>query len=151
MSFASQQIGLSIPDSPKSDTIVINGRCTLRKDGKFRVVYVAGLPMHHWTDGDSMAEAYAMISLIKCGYADQREVASAFGYSTRTLRRYQNRYEVGGMSVLGRTSGRPRGTYAKPNPWVQRAATLKRSGITSHAIARSLSVSVTCPSEAILH
>jgi len=142
MSFTSQQIGLPIPELSKSDTIVINGRCTLRKDGKLRVICVAGLPMHHWMDGDRMAEAYAMISLKQCGYADQKEIASAFGYSPRTLRRYQNRYEVGGASVLGRIMGRPQGTSVNLNPWVQKAAILKRSGITNYAIAQRLSVSV---------
>jgi len=98
--------------------------------------------MHHWMDGDRMAEAYAMISLKQCGYADQKEIASAFGYSPRTLRRYQNRYEVGGASVLGRIMGRPQGTSVNLNPWVQKAAILKRSGITNYAIAQRLSVSV---------
>jgi len=98
--------------------------------------------MHHWADGDHMAEAYAMISLIRCGYADQKEVASAFGYSARTLRRYQNRYEVGGISALGNTPGRPSESHAKPNLWMQKVAILKRSGMTNDAIAQRLSVSI---------
>ena len=71
--------------SSSSDTIVINARCILRQEGKVRMVCVAGLPMHHWTDGDRMAEVYAMLSLVQQGYADQNEVAKAFGYSRFTL------------------------------------------------------------------
>lgn len=142
MTFADQQMELPLPDSPPSNTIAINGRCTLRKEGGLHVVCVAGLPMHHWADGDRMAEAYAMVSLVRCGYADQNEVARAFGYSTRTLRRHQCRYEAGGMSTLGKSSGRPQGTHAEPSPWVQTAVVLKRNGITVPAIAQRFLVSV---------
>ncbi len=142
MTFVNQQIELPLPDSPPFNTVAINGRCTLRREGRLRVVSVAGLPMHHWTDGDWMAETYAMVSLVRCGYADQNEVARAFGCSTRTLRRCQRRYEAGGMSMLGRSSGRPQGTQAEQSPWVQTTAALKRNGITVPAIAQRFSVNV---------
>ncbi|MDO9555733.1 MAG: helix-turn-helix domain-containing protein, partial [Atribacterota bacterium] len=83
-----------------------------------------------------------MVSLVLCGYADQNEVARAFGCSTRTLRRHQHRYEVGGMSTLGRSSGRPQGTQAEPNPWVQTAVVLERNGMDVRGIAQRLNVSV---------
>ena len=82
-----------------------------------------------------------MVSLVQCGYADQKEVARAFGHSTRTLRRCQRRYEVGGMSSLGRSSGRPAGSQGQPGPWVQTAAVLKSNGMGVRAIAQRLSVS----------
>jgi len=142
MNFAGKQIELPLPDSPPFNTIAINGRCTLRREGILRVVCVAGLPMYHWKKGDRMAKAHAMVSLVLCGYADQNEVARAFGCSTRTLRRYQHRYEVGGMSTLGRSSGRPQGTQAEPSPWVQTSAALERNGMDVRGIAQRLNVSV---------
>ena len=102
---------------------------------------VAGLPMYHWADGDSAAEAYAMVSLVQCGYAEQKEVARAFGHSTRTLRRCQRRYEAEGMSSLGRRSGRPAGSRGAPGPWVQTAAVLQSKGLGVRAIALRVGVS----------
>jgi len=104
-------------------------------------VCVAGLPMYHWADGDSAAEAYAMVSLVQCGYAEQKEVARAFGHSTRTLRRCQRRYEAEGMSSLGRRSGRPAGSRGAPGPWVQTAAVLQSKGLGVRAIALRVGVS----------
>ena len=57
------ELGLVIRPSP--DTVPINGKCTLKKDGLARVVYVAGLAVHHWMDGDRMTEAYAMAMLVR--------------------------------------------------------------------------------------
>jgi len=113
----------------------------LRREGGARVVTVAGLPMHHWTVGDRVAEAYAMVSLMLCGYADQHEVARAFGCSSRTVRRHQRRYEHAGISALGRAPCRPAGIQAKPSPWVHAAAALSRTGASVRDIAQRLKVS----------
>ena len=86
---------------PPSTDIVINARCLLRQEGELLVVCVAGLAVYHWTAGDRMAEAYAMVSLVQHGYADQAEVAKAFGYSRKTLWRQQEHFESGGMFALG--------------------------------------------------
>ena len=40
-----------------------------------------------------MAEAYAMVSLVEQGWANQNDVAQAFGCSARTVRRDQRRFE----------------------------------------------------------
>ena len=126
---------------PSSDTVNINARCTLRREGKVRMVCVAGLPMHHWVDGDRMAEAYAMISLVQQGYADQNEVAQAFGCSRHTLWRYQSRYEAGGMSALGMSSGRPQQTEAMLSPWVRTAGLMRKNGMSVRDIAQRLRLS----------
>lgn len=126
-----------------SDTVIINARCTLRQEGQLRMVCVAGLPMHHWADGDRMAEAYAMLCLVRCGYAKQSEVAQAFGYTTRTLRNHRRRYEAGGMSALGKSSCRPQGTRAQPSPWIGTAIALKRNGMGVREIAQRLKISKT--------
>ena len=94
MTPTNQQIELPLCLSFPRDTVPINARCTLRRQGTLRLVSVAGLPMHHWAEGDRIAEAYAMVSLLQCGYAEQTEVARAFGYSTRTVRRLQRRHEI---------------------------------------------------------
>lgn len=98
--------------------------------------------MAHWKDGDRSTEAYAMVSLVLNGYADQNEVARVFGCSTRTLRRHQRRFESGGITVLGRTPCRPTGTPAQPSPWVRTAVGLRNAGFSVRAIAGRLTVSV---------
>ena len=107
-----------------------------------RLVSVAGLPMHHWAESDQIAEAYAIVSLLQYGYAEQAEVARAFGCSTRTVRRLQRRYEIAGTSGLGRPSGRPVGTQGAPGLWVRTALALHRNGASVRAIARDLQLSL---------
>lgn len=100
------------PDRPSDDTVALNDRCLLRTRDGHRIVLVAGILVAQYTVGDAMAEAHAMVSLIEQGWADQVEVARAFGCSTRPVRRYQRRFEEGGLAALGRpggySAGRPR-------------------------------------------
>src|SRR5205085_6271555 len=42
-------------------------------------------------DALPISEAYALVSLYESGYVDQNDLARSFGYSTRTLRRFQQR------------------------------------------------------------
>ena len=125
---ANNQPELPLLQSPVCDTIAINGRCTLRREGEACIVCVAGLAMHHWAAGDPIAERYAMVCLVQSGYADQNDVAWAFGITPRMLRKYQRRYEIGGIAALGRTSGRPPGIRAEPSPWVRTAVVMKGNG-----------------------
>jgi hypothetical protein len=74
-------------------TQIINERCALRTQDGYRVVLVSGMPIAQYPVGDRMSEAYAMVNLIDQGWADQNDVARAFGYSARTARRYQRRFE----------------------------------------------------------
>lgn len=99
------QRDLPLPASVPSATVVINGRCTLRIDGEHRVVVVAGLPVHHYSANDAVAEAYSMVVLADRGFATQTEVARAFRCSERTVRRHQQRYADGGMTALATRSG----------------------------------------------
>jgi transposase len=103
-------------------------------------VYIAGLPAYHWTAGDKMAEAHAMVSVVLCGYADQNDVARAFGCSGRTLRRRQRRFECGGMSALGRGAGRPQGAQSTRNVWEGMAKSLKAQGWSVREIAQRIGV-----------
>jgi hypothetical protein len=98
----STQQALALPTLAPSDTVVINARCSLRTEADLRVIVVAGLPVHHYRAEDKVAEAYAMVFLVGSGFAQQTDVARAFGRSVRTIRRYQERYADGGMAALGR-------------------------------------------------
>jgi len=147
METAPQQFELPLALSCASDTVVINARCALRREGSLQMVSVAGLPMHHWVAGDRLGESYAIVNLLQCGYAQQTEIARAFGCTTRTVRRLQRRYELAGSSGLGRSSGRPAGRRGAPGPWVHRADLLKRGGASVRAIAQHLQVGVSTVSK----
>ena len=101
----SAQQALALPLPAASNTVVINARCSLRIEADQRVVVVGGLPVHHYRAEDVVAEAYAMVFLVESGFAQQTDVARAFGRSVRTVRRYQGRYAQGGMAALGRRGG----------------------------------------------
>ena len=71
------------------------------------MIFVHGVIFSHYAIEDRTAEAYAMVLLFESGYADQNDIARCFGYSARSLRRYQERLKVGGLSALARPEGRP--------------------------------------------
>jgi hypothetical protein len=74
--------------SPRSSGVIpINERCLIRNSGGHRVVVVCGLPVAQFATDDPVAGAYAMVNLVQQGWADQNDVARAFGCSARTLRR----------------------------------------------------------------
>ena len=64
-----EQLPLSLPESPNSGAIIINAQCMLRIEGEHRVVVVSGFPVHHYSDRDAVAEAYAMVFLLDSGFA----------------------------------------------------------------------------------
>jgi hypothetical protein len=96
------------PQHPEG-TQVVSDRCLIRTQDGYRLVIGAGIVLWQYPVGDRMAEAYAMVSLVDQGWADQDDVARAFGCSARTLRRQQRRFEDGGLAALGQGSGYPRG------------------------------------------
>jgi transposase len=125
---------------PPSGTVPINARCTLRtKDGD-RAVLVAGMPIAHYARGDRMAEAYAMVTLVDQGWADQVEVARAFGCATRTVRRMQRRFDEGGLPALGLSPGFPKGQRRARAGRLRRVHELKSQGLSNRAIAGRLGV-----------
>ena len=105
----STQHALALPSPIPSNTVVINARCSLRIEVDQRAIVVAGLPVHHYRAEDAVAEAYAMVFLVELGFAQQTDVARAFGRSVRTVRRFQKRYAHGGMAALSREEGWRRG------------------------------------------
>jgi transposase len=123
------------------NTHLINERCLLRTQDRRRVVLVSGLPLAQYAATDRMSEAYAMVSLVDQGWADQNDVARAFGYSARTVRRYQERWEHGGLAALGQADGYPRGRdrlEVSRRRWMQQ---LKTRGYSNCEIARRMGIS----------
>ena len=135
-----QQLGLALPAPSASDTVIINGRCTLRREGEHRVVVVSGLPVHHYSVNDAVAEAYAIVFLVDGGYATQTEVARAFGRSDRTVRRHQARYADGGMAALAPRSGWRPGRRRIPSKRICLIERMKAEGLSNRAIAQRLGV-----------
>ena len=136
----STQQALALPPSALSTAVVINGRATLRVEGEQRVVVVAGLPVHHYGAGDPVAEAYAMVFLVDSGFAQQNEVARAFGCSVRTVRRHQRRYAEGGMAALATRSGWRPGRRRVASKRMRVVERLKAQGVGNCEIARRLGV-----------
>ncbi len=89
---------------PPGGVVVIDDRCVVRTGDEHRVVIVSGVVLAQYALGDRMAEAHAMVQLVEGGWADQNDVARAFGYSARTLRRNQQRFADGGLAPIVRTS-----------------------------------------------
>jgi len=108
------------------------------------VISVHGVVFAHYSLEDQAAEAYAMITLWESEYAPQSQIARAFGYSARSLRRYQARFEAEGIRALVRKSGRPvgrRSGSAKERGRDQTILHLKTKGASNRAIAGKLGLS----------
>ena len=101
---------------------------------------VSGIPLAQYAVSDQAAESYAMVNLVEQGWASQKEVARAFGCSARSVRRYQNRMNSGGLPALGRPRGypskRPRASHARE----RLVSRLKAQGEANKEIARRLGV-----------
>ena len=137
----STQQALALPSPAASNTVVINARCSLRIEADQRVIVVGGLPVHHYRAEDAVAEAYAMVFLVESGFAQQMDVARAFGRSVRTVRRHQARYVQGGMAALGREEGWRRGRRRISGQRLRSIELLKSQGMSNRAVAQRLGVS----------
>jgi len=127
----------------ESGAVVVNDRVLIRVSGELRVVVVGGCVFHSFSVADRAAEAYAMVTLVECGYADQNDVARAFGRSARTLRRHQERYDREGLQGLGRAVGRPAGARRKTRGSSARERAvlgLKAEGHSNREVARRLGI-----------
>jgi transposase len=94
-----------------------------------------------YAEGDQMAEAHAMISLVEQGWADQNDVARVFGYAARTVRRQQRRFDEGGLAALGRKGGYPRGRARLASGRIKRVQQLRAAGNSYRQIAGLMGVS----------
>jgi transposase len=108
------------------------------------VISVHGVVFAHYSVEDQAAEAYSMITLWESEYATQSQIARAFGYSARSLRRYQERFEAEGIRALVRKPGRPAGRHSRSPTERGRDQTilhLKTKGASNRAIAGKLGLS----------
>jgi hypothetical protein len=140
MAGAGEQSDLFPDAATPEGTAVVNDRCLVRTQHGHRVVIVAGVVLAQYAVGDLMAEAYAMVSLVEQGWADQNDVARAFDRSARSLRRYERRFATGGLAALGRAGGYPSGRARLSPSRAQRVRRLKAQGLPTREIARRLGV-----------
>ncbi|PYU79746.1 MAG: hypothetical protein DMG50_22965 [Acidobacteria bacterium] len=130
--------------TPTPGTVFVNDRVCVQTEEEQRVVFVHGIIFSHYPIEDRTAEAYAMVTLFETGYADQNDIARCFGYSARTLRRYQERLKAGGLSALVRPEGRPAGSPSgrkKNHERNQTILRLKAKGMSNRWIASRLGLS----------
>ena len=128
---------LSFPAPPPGTTFV-NDRVLFRTEGTRRVISVQGVVFAHYDVTDRDGEAYAMVTLFESGYADQNDLARSFGCSTRSVHRYQQRLEAGGLAGLARPRGRPSGRGSERAGAKQLDRTilhLKAKGFSNRAVA----------------
>lgn len=116
--------------------VFVSERCRLQTQGGYRVVSVSGVVLAHYSVGDRMSEALAMVNLVDQGWAQQKEVARAFGCSQRTVRRCQRRFGSGGLQALGRASGYPKGRARLPATRTEAVNLWKEQGVANREIAR---------------
>lgn len=129
---------------PPSGTAYVNDRVSFRTEGTQRVISVHGVVFAHYSVEDRAAEAYAMTTLWESEYATQTQIARAFGYSARSLRRYQERFAAEGIQALVRKPGRPAGRRsggAQERGRDQTILHLKAKGASNRAIAGKLGLS----------
>lgn len=125
--------------APPAGVVNVNDRVSIHTQGIRRVVLVHGVIIAHFDVSDHAAEAYAMLTLLDSGYADQKEIARAFECSTRSIRRYEQRFESGGLLTLGRSSGRPSEITPKEADAQDRAILrMKERGFSNRGIAQRL-------------
>jgi DNA-binding CsgD family transcriptional regulator len=129
------------PDvSDDEHVVVVNDRCMVRTQDGLRIVLAASVPLAQYAVGDRMAEAHAMVSLVEQGWADQNDIARAFGCTPRTVRRHQRRFESGGLAALGRRGGFPQGRGRSTPARVRVVSRLKAEGHSNRAIAARIGV-----------
>jgi transposase len=126
MNPSSQQVELLPVPAPLLDSVVVNPHVCVQMEGNQRAILVHGIVFSHYSTQDRAAEAYAMATLFESGYADQNDIARSFGYSTRTLRRHQQRLKAGGLRALARPHGRPPASAPVPEKIPARDRTILR-------------------------
>jgi transposase len=137
-----QQGALFSCPTPPDAVVQVNDRCMIRTLDGHRVILVSGVALAQYTVGDRMAEAHAMVSLVEQGWADQNDVARAFGCSVRTVRRQQRRFESGGLPALGRPSGYPKGRQRLERSRLKSVVRWKsEEGLSNREVAHRLGVS----------
>lgn len=146
-----EQTQLFTDGCPVATTGFVNDRVSFQTEDNQRVILVHGVVFSHYSLEDRCAEAYALVSLFESGYADQNDLARCFGYSTRTLRRYQERLKTGGLSALARPQGRPSGQSVELSSAARDRTILrlKAKGMSNRWIGGRLGLSETAVRKAL--
>jgi transposase len=133
--------GLDLPEVPPG-LVVINDRCCMETRQGRRFIAIGSQLTSSYAIGDGARETMAMLDLIETGTATQLEVARAFGYSTRQVRRYQRQRENGGLAADRRPGRRPGavGVVRLKAFAVRSVRQFKEAGISNREIARRLGV-----------
>jgi transposase len=125
--------------APPSGVLVVNDRVSIHSEQFRRVVLVHGVIVAHYDQNDHDAEEYAMLTLLNSGYAEAEEIASSFNCSSRSIRRYSERFASGGLPALGRGKGRlSKGEQKKPDERDQTILRMKERGFSNRGIAQRL-------------
>ncbi len=130
--------------SPSPNNVFVNQCVSCQTQDLQRMILVHGVVFSHYSLQDRVAEAYALVKLFESGYADQNDLARCFGYSARTLRRFQGRLQSGGLNNLARPRGRPSGRPPESQPLSPRDRTilqLKAKGMSNRWIGGRLGLS----------
>jgi transposase len=125
--------------TPPSGVLVVNDRVSIHTEGLRRVILVHGVIVAHYDKNDHSAEEYAMLTLLNSGYAEPEQIANAFKCSSRSVRRYSERFESGGLPALGRGKGRPsKSEQKKPDERDKTILRMKERGFSNRGIAQRL-------------
>jgi len=87
-------------------TTAINDRCCIRDCEDMRTVFVWGNALFRYDITDEVTQRYAAVTLVTEGWAQQQEVAAAFGVGVSTVRLWQRKHDKRGLSGLMRKKRR---------------------------------------------
>jgi prepilin-type processing-associated H-X9-DG protein len=141
MATSTRQDGLFDEGAAPGTTIHVSTRCSVRVQEGHWVVLGSGIPLLHFAEGDAMARAHAIVSIVEQGWATQVEAGRAFGSATRTVRRLIERFDEGGLSMLGRRGGYPAGRPRRPAGRARLIGRLKSLGLSNREIGARVGVS----------
>lgn len=134
------QPALPLAETAEPSTVQhLSARAEVHREGAVRVLVVAGIPLLHWSDGDEVGERYAMVLLVRLGFATQIQVAKAVDVARMTVHRWEQTFEEGGISGLQPKRGRQGPTVLR-DAIARQMLALKEAGLTNVEIAIRLGV-----------
>jgi transposase len=105
-----------------------------------RALLVAGMPVLSWSEDDRASNAYAMVLLVREGFASPTEVAEAFDCTRMTVYRALERFEQRGLPGLLAGKRGPKKARLLGEVAAKRLVALKQQGLANTAIAAKLGV-----------
>jgi len=146
--------GTLFSDPPELESSDTHGRTQINDTLYFvdhdgaRVVFQRYEPLYRISISDAVSVRFVAVNIRLGGLATQEEIASAFGHSVATQRRWETRYQKQGIKGLekGKSTGRPRRVSETCDSllraWfsqgVSNAEMARRLGVSPAAIGRAL-------------